>query len=112
MDFWQRSEKIEFDEPISKEEAIRKIKHCYEQSKHRYETKQGWKGNEKNKGKQDKKKIIPQDKGNKENETKPNKFNAFDRGQGFQFEEKNKSDRRKYLQCWTHGKDHHQSYYA
>ena len=25
---------IEFDEPISLEEAIRKLRHCYEQSKH------------------------------------------------------------------------------
>ena len=31
-------DKIEFDEPRSLEEAIRELKHCYEQSKHRSET--------------------------------------------------------------------------
>ena len=30
---------IEFDEPLSLEEAIRNIKHCFEQSKCGYETK-------------------------------------------------------------------------
>lgn len=39
---------IEFDEPISLEEAIKKLKHCYEQLKRRCETRQDWKGNEKN----------------------------------------------------------------
>jgi len=34
-------DRIEFDEPTSLEEAIRKLKNCYEQSKHRYETKLG-----------------------------------------------------------------------
>ena len=32
-------DKIEFDEPRSLEEAIRKLKHCYEQLKHENETK-------------------------------------------------------------------------
>ena len=30
---------FEFDEPRSLEEVIQKLKHCYEQSKHRFETK-------------------------------------------------------------------------
>jgi len=32
-------DRIEFDEPRSLEEAIQKLKHCYKQSKHRFETK-------------------------------------------------------------------------
>lgn len=41
--------KIEFDEPRSLEEAIIKMKHCYEQSKHESKTKQDLKGNAKSK---------------------------------------------------------------
>eukprot|EP00253_Pinus_taeda_P027918 PITA_27918 len=48
-------DRIEFDKPRSFEEAIRKLKHFYEKSKHRSETKLVWKGNGKNKGKWDKK---------------------------------------------------------
>lgn len=44
-------DRIEFDEPKSLKEAIRKLKYCYEQSKCRYETNLDWKGNDKNKGK-------------------------------------------------------------
>ena len=32
-------DRIEFNEPRSLEEAIQKLKNCYEQSRHRYETK-------------------------------------------------------------------------
>jgi len=32
-------DRIEFDEPRSLEEAIKKLKHCYDRSKHRSETK-------------------------------------------------------------------------
>ena len=46
---------FEFDEPLSLEEAIRKLKHCYEQSNCRCEFKCDWKGNEKTKGKRCKK---------------------------------------------------------
>lgn len=42
---------IKFDEPISLEEAIKKLNHCYKQSKRNTESNQDWKGNEKNKGK-------------------------------------------------------------
>ena len=42
---------IEFDGPRSLEEAIWKLKRCFEQSKCRSETKPDWKGNDKNKGK-------------------------------------------------------------
>eukprot|EP00253_Pinus_taeda_P023496 PITA_23496 len=36
-------DRIEFDEPKSLDEAIRKLKHCYEQSKRKSETKPNWK---------------------------------------------------------------------
>ena len=98
---------IEFDEPRSLEEAIRKLKHCYEKSKLTSKTKRDQKGNEKNKEKWDKKRIRPQDTGNKDNVEPPKKFNASDRGQGFHFEEQNMGDGRKPLQCWTCGKYHH-----
>lgn len=42
---------IEFDEPWSLEEAIRKLNHCYEKSKHKVEPKSELKGNDKVKGK-------------------------------------------------------------
>ena len=41
----------EFDEPRSLEEAIQKLRNCYEQSKCKSKTKLDWKGNAKNKGK-------------------------------------------------------------
>ena len=43
-------DQIEFDEPRSLEECIRKLKHCCEQSKHKIEPKCDLKGNEKAKG--------------------------------------------------------------
>ena len=46
---------IEFDEPQSLEEAIRKLKHYYQQSKRKPEFKRDWKQNEKTKGKWPKK---------------------------------------------------------
>lgn len=42
---------IEFDEPRSLEEAIRKLKHSYEKSKCKTKSQQVWKGKEKSKGK-------------------------------------------------------------
>lgn len=90
-------ERIEFDQPRSLEEAIKKLKHCYEKSKCRSESEQDWKGNKKNKRKWDKKRTRPQDIGNKENTAPPKNFNASNTGQGFQFEEQNKDDGRKPL---------------
>lgn len=43
-------DRIEIDEPRSLEEAIWKLKHCYEQAKRKSKTKPDWKGNAKNKG--------------------------------------------------------------
>ena len=42
---------FEYDEPRSLEEVIGKLKHCYEHSKHKNESQQGWKGKDKGRGK-------------------------------------------------------------
>ena len=68
---------IEFDEPRSLEEVIQKLNHCYEQSNHRYETNQDWKGNDKNKGKWDKKRTRPHNTSNIENATHAKKFQCI-----------------------------------
>ena len=52
-------DRIEFDEPRSLKEAIQKLRHCYEQSKCRTETKPNWRDNAKNKGKWDRKGERP-----------------------------------------------------
>jgi len=46
---------IQYDEPHTIEEVNGKLKHCYELSRHKSNPKQGWIGNDKTKGKQDKK---------------------------------------------------------
>jgi len=52
-------DKIKFDDPISLEEAIRKLRHCYEQSKRQTKTKLDLRGDVKRKGKWDKKRARP-----------------------------------------------------
>ena len=52
-------DRIEFDETRSLEEDIRKLRHCYEQLRHKTETKPNWRGNAKNKGKLDRKRARP-----------------------------------------------------
>lgn len=81
------------------------MKHCYEQSKNKSEPKQGWKWNDKTKGKWDKKQGRPQDEGNKENAESYKKFNAVDSGHGFQSEERNKGDEMNPLHYCSYGKD-------
>ena len=44
-------DQIEYDEPLSLEEVIGNLKHCYEQSKRKTKSQQGWKGEDKAKGK-------------------------------------------------------------
>lgn len=56
------------------------MKHYYEKSNHKTESKQYWKVNENNKGKRAKKRGKPQDIDDKENATPYKKFNAVDRG--------------------------------
>ena len=73
-------DQIEYDEPWTLQEVIGKLKHCYEYSKRKSKPKQGWKGNDKTKGKWDKKRTRPQEISNKVNVMSPKKFNASDRG--------------------------------
>lgn len=80
-------DRIEFDEPRSLEEGIIKSKNCYEQSKHESETKQDSKGNDKNKGKWNKKRGILPDTSKKENTFPHKNFNITDRRQRFKSEE-------------------------
>ena len=42
-------DQIQYDEPLSLEEVIGKLKHCYEHSKRKNESQQGWKGKDKDK---------------------------------------------------------------
>ena len=53
-------DQIEYDEPQSLEEVIGKLKHYCQQSKHKNEYQQGWKGKEKCKGKWNPKRERPQ----------------------------------------------------
>lgn len=103
-------EGVEFDEPISLEDAILKLKHYYKQSKRISKTKIDMKENNKNKGKWHKKRARPQDKSNKENAIPHKKFNTYDRGQEICYKQ-NKGDDRKPVQCWTCGKHHRQRYF-
>ena len=93
---------MEFNELISLEDSIWKLKHCFEKSKLKSETKPGRKDNAKNKGKWDKKRVTLQDSGNKENGVPSKKFNASKKGQGCRSEEKNKEP----VWCWNCGGDH------
>ena len=77
-------DKIEFDEPRSLEEAIRKLKHCYEQSKSKVETKHDLKRNEKAKGKWPPKSGRPQDSSERENAVPYKRFNTTEKGCGEQ----------------------------
>ena len=51
---------IEYDEPRSLEKVISKLKHCYEKSKCKTKSQQGWKGKDKAKGKWHPKRTTPQ----------------------------------------------------
>ena len=77
-------DQIEFDETWSLEESIRKLKHCYAQSKHRVEPKHDLKGNERVKWKWPPKRGKPQDASEKENVSPHKKFNAVEKGHGSQ----------------------------
>lgn len=103
-------DQIEYDEPQSFEEVIGKLKHCYQNSKHKSRPKQDWKGNEKAKGKWAKKRSRPQDTGDKENVGFYKKSNVADIRHGFQHEEQDKDDGRKPMQCWICGGEHRRRY--
>jgi len=96
-------DQIEFDEPRSLEEAIQKLKHFYEQSKHKVEPKHDLKINEKDKGKWTPKRGRPQDASDKENVFPYKRFNTTDKGHG---EQQVRGSTREAVQCWICGKDH------
>ena len=95
---------IEFNDPISLEEAFRKLRHRYEQSKRRVEPKRDLKGNEKAKGKWPPKRGIHQDASEKENLIPYKRFNIVEKGHG---EQQNRGFGREPLQCWICGKHHY-----
>lgn len=70
---------IDFDEPQSFEEAIRKLKHCYEYLKHKSKPKHVWKVNKYTKGKWPQKQGRFQDAGEKDNVAPYKKFNAVEK---------------------------------
>ena len=96
-------DQIGFDDPRSLEEAIQKLKHFYEKSKHKVEPKRDLKINEKYKGKWPPKRGRPKDASEKENEIPYKRFNTAEKGWG---EKQARGGGREPLQCWICGKDH------
>lgn len=98
------NDRIEFDGPRSLEEAIRKLKHCYEQSKHKVKHKHDLKINEKAKGKWPPKRgRHEQDASEKENAISYKRFNTSKKGH---VEQQARGGGREPLLCWICGKDH------
>lgn len=91
----------EYDEPLSLEEFIRKLKHFYEHSKHKTKSQQGWKGKDNATHKWQPNRTRLQVAGEKENVAPYKKFNGPQPG-----EQQNKGDGKGWLQCWTCGKYH------
>jgi len=77
-------DQIEYDEPCSLEEFIGKLKHCYEHSKHKNESLQGWKGKQKGKGKWKLKRDRPQNASERENVAPQKRLSATRQGHGSQ----------------------------
>lgn len=99
---------IENAKTISLEVAIRKLKNCYEQSKHKAKPKLDFKRNEKFNGKWPPKRRRPKDESEKENVSSYKKFNVVEKGEGSQpVEQQNIGDGRGPLQCWICGKYHY-----
>ena len=98
--------RIEYDESWSLEGVIGKLKHCYEQSKFKNESQQGWKGKDKakGKGKWKPKRTRPHNAEEKENVAPQNKFNASRQGHGPQ--QQQRSDGTGWLECWTCDNEH------
>jgi len=89
------------------EEAIRKLKHCHEQSKRNPTFKHGWKANENTKGKWPEMRARFQDAREQENVALCKKFNATKKGHGSQpGEHKNKGKSKEPLRCFTCGVDY------
>ena len=60
-------DRIEYDEPHTLEDFIGNLKHCYEHSKCKNKSQQGWKGKEKGKGKWEPKRTTSNNAKEKEN---------------------------------------------
>lgn len=85
-------DQIEYDEPHPLQEGIKKLKHCYNQSKRKSEPNWDWNRNDKSKGKWRQKQEIPQDAGEKENFSSYKTFSATEKGHRSQpREQQNKS---------------------
>lgn len=95
---------IEYDEPQSLEDVIGKLTHYYEQSKHKNEYQQGWKGKDKGKGKWKLKRTKPHNPKEKENVAPYKKFNVARQVHGSQ--QQNIGDGIGQLECCTCGKEH------
>eukprot|EP00253_Pinus_taeda_P023658 PITA_23658 len=97
---------IEYDKPRSFEEFIGKLKRCYEHSKHKNESQQGWKWKDKDKGKGKWKPEItrPHNVEEKENVAPQKKLNVTRQGHGSH--QQHRGDGSGWLECWTCGKEH------
>lgn len=101
-------DQIDFDEPRSLKEAIRKLKHFYEQLKCKVEPKHDLKRLDKAKGKFPSKKGRPQDASEKDNAIPYKRFNTAEKGHG---EKHARGSGREPLQHWICDKDHCKSDY-
>lgn len=108
-------DRIEFDEPQTLEDAIRKLKHCYEQSRCKPEFKGGWRpeNNRKNKERWHKRGRKMQTTGKNEGATSTNtgrlqpKFKPTEKGHVHQpIGGQNRSDDKNPLQYLTYGGNH------
>eukprot|EP00253_Pinus_taeda_P019959 PITA_19959 len=97
-------DRIEYAKPRSLEEVIGKLKHCYEKSKRKNESQQGWKGKAKGKGKWQPKRERLQYANEKENVAPQKRFNATRQGHESQQQHRGVGTGR--LEHWTCGKEH------
>ena len=82
---------IEYDDPYSLQELIEKLKHFYENSKHKKESQEGWKWKDNGKAKWQPKGERPQNVEEEENIEPHKKFNA--KILGHRSQQQNKGDR-------------------
>ena len=80
------------------------MRHCYEQSKQKFESKHELKRNKKGKGKWPPKQGIPQYLSEKEIAVPYKRFNTDEKGHG---EKQARGSGMELLECWICGKDHH-----
>ena len=91
----------------SLEEIIGKMNNLYEKSKHKVESKKGWKQNNNTKGKWPPKREKPLDSSEKENVSPYKKFNAVEKEHGPQLgEQHNRDDGMGQFHYWICGNDY------